>query len=233
MDWYRCYHGMPNDAKLRLVAKRCGLPTGNVVAIWAWLMDMASQCPDRGSVEDFDPEIVALAYDYRAEDVQNAYKTLCNAGLVSEGNRLVSWERRQPKREDRSTDRVRKHRAEKKQKSNHETHETFGETLKPPRAEQSKAENKSAQAREGDASHLGKTKRRPTDAERDLAAKATGTVPWECTDADVEGWRRTIARREAMKVPKVVSLPVPEAPKPPAEPDGMPDIPPLLDRRQA
>jgi len=38
-------------------------------------------------------------------------------------------------------------------------------------------------------------KRRPSEVERALAAKATGSVPWECSDADVEHWQRILDKR--------------------------------------
>jgi hypothetical protein len=245
MDWFRSHHGAPTDPKLRLVAKRCGLRSGDVAAVWWALLDHASQAEDRGSVADFDPEVLAVAFDYPVEDVRRVYETLCNAGLVSERYRLVSWERRQPKREGSSTDRVRKHRAEKKWKNGDETHETNDETQMTPRTEQSRADlKKSARGRASEILNiLGKTKRRLTDDERVLAAAVNGgDVPWETTDEEVERWRKRAQARQARKAPPVepvVTAPpvVVAEPAPPAEVVAPPaadwDIPPALDRRSA
>ena len=254
MEWFRSHHGAPTDPKLRLVAKRCNLPAGTIAAIWWALLDHASQAADRGSVATFDPEVTAIAFDYPVEDVRRVYETLCNTGLVSECFRLVSWERRQPKREGSSTDRVRKHRAEKKGKIGDETHETNDETLKHPRTEQSRADlKKSAQARDEVSNGLGKSPRRLTDAERDLASAALGMVPAECTDADVARWERMAEKRRA-QAGKVVPMAAaaasspapaetraaapeieaaPRPPAPPADASEWPEIPKAQDRRTA
>jgi hypothetical protein len=50
MDWYRAYHGMPQDAKLKVVAHRTKQPMASVVAVWVHLLDMASQNNPRGNV---------------------------------------------------------------------------------------------------------------------------------------------------------------------------------------
>ena len=48
MEWYRMYHGMPFDTKLRVVAKRADQSMGLVVAVWACLLDAASTHDPRG-----------------------------------------------------------------------------------------------------------------------------------------------------------------------------------------
>jgi hypothetical protein len=197
MDWFRCYHGAPMDPKWRVVARRVGIRPGDVAAIWSALMDCASQAEDRGSVAGFDAEVVAEAFGYPVEDVRNTYETLRNMGVVTPGFRLVSWERRQPKSAGTSTDRVRRHRAKKKGENVSETGETNDETAKRPRSEQSREESRGrAQARD-DGSTSGKTTRRLTDEERDLASAALGTIPFEATDGDVAHWRRVVDRKRS------------------------------------
>jgi hypothetical protein len=232
MDWFRSHHGAPTDPKLRLVAKRCNLPAGTIAAIWWALLDHASQAEDRGSVASFDAEVCAIAFDYPVDDVRRAYETLCNAGLVSECFRLVSWERRQPKREGSSTDRVRKHRAEKKGKNGDETHETNDGTRKPLRAEQSRAEIKERAGARHDVS-IGLGKRRLTDDERALASAATGDVPAECGDADVARWQRMVEQRRARtghagKVVPIAAAPEPAPAETPAPPPAIEPAPPSL-----
>ncbi len=217
MDWFRSHHGAPTDAKLRLVAKRCGLPTGNVAAIWWALLDCASQAEDRGSIAGFDPAVLAVAYDYPVEQINETLETLRNIGCVSRDNRLVSWERRQPKSGDTSTDRVRRHRLKKKGENVSETDETKLETTKRPRTEQSRTENKSARGARDDVSILGKTKRRLTDEERDLASRFNhGNIPAETTDAEVALWRERAQRKQAAKVVPLptVAEPTPSTPSP-------------------
>lgn len=111
--WFRVHHGMPFDPKWQLVASRSGQPRHMILAVWAALLDCASQADDRGSVADFDVETVAVALDAEqgaVEAVITAMRCLSRP-MIDADNRIPSWPKRQPKREDNSTDRVRAHRA--------------------------------------------------------------------------------------------------------------------------
>lgn len=54
IDWFRWHHGSVTDPKFQLVAKRAGARLGDVIAMWAILLEHASQ--HGGSVESFDCE---------------------------------------------------------------------------------------------------------------------------------------------------------------------------------
>lgn len=116
-QWFRSWHGAPTDQKWSLIAKKADVPTSLVVAfIWA-LMDRASQSSDRGSFAGVDLEVMA---DYLNCDETQLKRivTQCNARNVTCDDRFVSWEKRQPKREDdTSTNRVRKFRKLQKEQS--------------------------------------------------------------------------------------------------------------------
>ena len=78
---------------------------------WA-LLDYASQNEDRGSVVGFDAETCADYSGFDEAEIVAVVGALECKGIITNG-RLTEWERRQPKREDDSTQRVKRHRAEK------------------------------------------------------------------------------------------------------------------------
>lgn len=109
MDWFRMWHGMPNDDKLRVVARKSKQPMALVVAVWSYLLDYASQQEQRGSVDGIDLEAVAVGLDMEEEAVKSIFFCLEEKERIK-NNKIVSWDKLQPKREDRSTERVRAHR---------------------------------------------------------------------------------------------------------------------------
>lgn len=113
MNWLRWYHGTVTDPKWRVVAQKSKRPVAVVVAVWAAMLETASQSEPRGSIQSFNAEDIAAALDLTVDDVE----TVCNAmsGKVVDNSRLIAWDRRQPKREDpTSTERVQRHRGKKR-----------------------------------------------------------------------------------------------------------------------
>lgn len=116
MEWFRWYHGAISDPKWPLIARKSGQNIGTVVSIWAALLEFASQSEARGSAAGFDCETIDALYGYP----DGTTETVCNAmkrhGLLSETHMVVSWSKRQVKREreDNSSDRVRRYRENKK-----------------------------------------------------------------------------------------------------------------------
>lgn len=105
-DWFRSWHGAPTDNKWLVIARKAGVAPGIVSAIvWA-LFDHASQQDDRGCVRDFDIETYAAFSGFDEEHVRAVISALRDKGVISD-YRLSNWEKRQPKREDNSTERVR------------------------------------------------------------------------------------------------------------------------------
>lgn len=116
MEWFRWYHGAASDPKWSIIARLSKQNIGTVVSIWIALLEHASQAEPRGSVADFDHETIDALYGY----ADGTTVTTCNAmkrkGLFDDEMMIVSWAKRQPKREreDSSAERVRKHRETKK-----------------------------------------------------------------------------------------------------------------------
>ena len=108
IDWFRWYHGTTVDPKWRVVARRANAPLPVVIAVWAAVLEHASEADERGTIDGLDAEVVAAALDLEPDQVSQILDAM--QGLVLDGSLLTGWERRQPKREDDSSDRVRRHR---------------------------------------------------------------------------------------------------------------------------
>lgn len=135
-DWFRSWHGAPTDPKWLGIAKRAGVAPGIAVAVaWA-LMDRASQAEDRGRVSGYDAEGLACFFGCEAEQVDSLVSAMTDKGMIVDG-RFASWERRQPKREDNSSERVKAHRERIETQRNAASHDV---TLEEKREETEKKE---------------------------------------------------------------------------------------------
>ena len=113
ISWWRSWHGAPMDHKWSVIGARADVKPGVVSAIaWA-LFDYASQADDRGSVKGFDTETYAVYSGLPLDDVEAVIRVMTDKGIIVNG-RLANWEKRQPKREDDSNERVRKFREMKR-----------------------------------------------------------------------------------------------------------------------
>lgn len=98
IDWFRWHHGSVNDPKFGLVAKKAGARVGDVIAVWALVLELASANNDRGACADIDCE--ATDFLLGADDGTTAriLDAMRARGLITDG-RVARWETRQPKRE--------------------------------------------------------------------------------------------------------------------------------------
>ena len=111
--WFRWHHGCVTDPKFRVIASRCvtGVTVGHVIAVWAAMMENASQASPRGSLSGWDDEDVAAGLGFEVVQVSSIREAM--QGKVLDGDSLNAWEKRQPKREDSSAERTRKWRESK------------------------------------------------------------------------------------------------------------------------
>ena len=115
-EWWRSWHGAPMDAKWLVIAKRAQVAPGVVSAV-AWsLFDYASQANPRGSVTGFDVETYATFSGFAEADIEAVIEAMKVKGVIGEDGRLANWDKRQPKREDDSRDRVRAFRRREAEK---------------------------------------------------------------------------------------------------------------------
>ena len=119
MKWWRAYHGMPVDPRWMVIARRAGgeCTPGHVVAVWAAMLDRASQSSERGSVVGFDHESIAAFYGWEESLVLGIVEALEEKGLTK-GGRVVKWDEKQPDTEDKTrAERQRRWRERQKQKA--------------------------------------------------------------------------------------------------------------------
>ena len=104
-QWVRLWDDMPNDPKWRVVAKRSGRPISEVLSVFLHMMMNAKEWEHRGTLENWSDEDIAAAIDAEPEHVSAIREAM--QGKTLDGYHLTGWEKRQPKREDDSTNRVR------------------------------------------------------------------------------------------------------------------------------
>lgn len=110
MDWFRSWHGAPTDTKWLVIARRANVAPG-IVSATAWaLFDYASQAPDRGNVTGFDVEMYAVYSGFSEADISAVLAAMRDKAIINDAGRLSSWDKRQPKREDDSAERVARYR---------------------------------------------------------------------------------------------------------------------------
>lgn len=103
--WLRLWHDMPTDPKFRVIARRSGRPLTEVLSVFVLMLTNASaNATERGTLNGWNDEDIAAALDMEPEHVT----AICDAmqGKTLDGDRLQGWEKRQPKREDGSSERA-------------------------------------------------------------------------------------------------------------------------------
>lgn len=144
ISWWRSWHGAPTDHKWAVIAAKSGTKTGIVSAVaWA-LFDYASQTKDRGSIIGFDTETYAVYSGFPQEQIEAIMQAMTDKGIIQDG-RLVNWEKRQPKREDNSNERVRKFRAMKRSVTQGNANDVVGNA---PEEEEDKESDKDKESEE-------------------------------------------------------------------------------------
>lgn len=111
MHWYRVWEGTPTDPKFRLIARKSGRHITWVLSVFQHMMDCANAASERGTLEGWADDIVAVCLDLETQDVA-AIRTAMQ-GTVLNGNRLSGWDKRQRVSDD-VAERVRRHREKAK-----------------------------------------------------------------------------------------------------------------------
>ena len=118
--WFRWYAGTVEDGKFRYVARNAGVTLPTVIALWAALLEDASNDDHRGVVtrnEDFFAAILDLE-DGIAEQILSAMQS---AGLISVGHGAITilrWNERQfetDKGDGTNAERQKRYRSRRKQ----------------------------------------------------------------------------------------------------------------------
>tara|TARA_B100001248_G_scaffold239629_1_gene205020 strand:+ start:2668 stop:3642 length:975 start_codon:yes stop_codon:yes gene_type:complete len=113
-SWLRLWNDMPNDPKWRTISRVSGHPITAVMSVYIHLIVSANIECDKG-VTQCDAEDVASALDLDTECVLQIIDAM--QGRVLDGNKVKGWDKRQPIREDNSTERTRAYRKRKKKEN--------------------------------------------------------------------------------------------------------------------
>ncbi|HEY0062488.1 MAG TPA: hypothetical protein VGC21_10225 [Telluria sp.] len=98
IDWFRWHHGTAADPKFGLVAKKAGARFGDVVTVWALILEQASANTERGTYDPIDPETTDFLLSVEDGTTVRILAAMEACRLVDDGH-VVRWEKRQPKRE--------------------------------------------------------------------------------------------------------------------------------------
>lgn len=114
-EWVRLWRDMPTDPKWRVIARRSGRPVSEVISVFIFMMTDAAEWEHRGRLGSWETESVAAALDMDEAHVEAIFDAM--QGRVLDGDTLLGWEKRQPKREDDSKQRVADYRARQRDNS--------------------------------------------------------------------------------------------------------------------
>lgn len=110
--WVRLWEDMPTDPKWRVIARKSGQPLACVIAMFTLMLTEAGRAPEKGDLAGWNNEDAAAALDMEESAVEAIWDAM--QGRVIEATHLSGWDKRQPKREDSSAERVAKHRETKR-----------------------------------------------------------------------------------------------------------------------
>lgn len=147
IDWFRWHHGSVTDPKFGLIAKKAGARVGDVIAVWAFVLESASASDERGTVGTIDAEALEFLLGLDHGMAYRILDAMTQRGLLGAGGRVVAWDKRQPKRErpdDNSAGRTRAYRDRMASSSDdterHVTPCDATERQETPRGEESRGE---------------------------------------------------------------------------------------------
>lgn len=119
MNWWKAHHDISTDRKYAVVQRRIkkivtdsnalltvtdrdhivteahGVTRAEILAVWVFLIDFASQNPHRGSIEGLEVDEVAVSLDLSDDTVQSIIDGLKWKGMIT-GNLLTAFDKRQP-----------------------------------------------------------------------------------------------------------------------------------------
>lgn len=160
IDWFRWHHGSVNDPKFGLIAKKAGARVGDVIAVWALILEQASANVERGNCGDLDYEATDFLLGADDGTTQRIVEAMRARGLMSD-NRVTKWDERQPKRERVDTTAAERKRAQReRERDSGRDNDTDGdkEDVTPchamsrqvtPREEKSREESKTPHTPQG------------------------------------------------------------------------------------
>ena len=94
MNWL-CWHvGTVTDPKFRVIARQANNQPGVVVAVWAYLLELAGGAKERGSIASYDADVAEEALGFSAFEIEAIILAMRAKGLI-EGDIIAKWKDRQ------------------------------------------------------------------------------------------------------------------------------------------
>lgn len=114
MEWFRWFNGTSIDPKMKLIAKRSKQKLPAVIAVWAMLLERASESEERGKITGFDCETIDVYLGLR-DGATRAIMDAMEAKEMIAGDVICKWPERQVRKEDETaTERKRLQREREK-----------------------------------------------------------------------------------------------------------------------
>ena len=175
IDWFRWHHGSVTDPKFQLVAKKAEARFGDVMAVWAFVLEKASADQDRGAIGPLDFETLDYLLGAEAGTASRILEAMTARGLIV-GNRVAKWEERQPKREREDANAADRKRAQREREASQS---------QPEEANQSQDEPCHATSRQ----KKPRGEERRVDAEAKASAgRRSRACPPDFSPVNPEGW---------------------------------------------
>jgi hypothetical protein len=193
---------MPTDPKFRSISRAAGQPLASVVAVFVFMLADASGNTMKRGVTQCNDEDIASALDMD-EDAVSAIRSAMQ-GRVLDGQNLTGWDRRQPKREDNSAERVRAYR--ESHKGSNAVKRTVTQCNAPDTDTDTDTDTDKGREERLEAPAKADTPKKltPDDLKRAMSAKRGARLPpdWKPTAdhrqmAEQEGFSPSLFNREA------------------------------------
>jgi hypothetical protein len=127
--WLKWWIGSVDDTKLRMVASECLRPVGDVVAVWASILERCARADVPGTCDNLSFDEIAFQLGYDASHVESIVDAMRHRGLMTD-NTVTSWNRRQETKHDKTgAERQRKFKERSKQPITEVTAVTIGNAL--------------------------------------------------------------------------------------------------------
>ena len=129
-QWFKLTDTTVMSLKWQRMARKLGVSPAVVSFVFMAAMSSASQCNDRGSLRDFDPEDVDFFGDFEDGTTSRVMDALTDAGFIEDG-RIAGWEESQGRPSQEEADRARLQAAERKRRQRAKEQQTKEEAVTP------------------------------------------------------------------------------------------------------
>ena len=92
-QWFKLTDSAVMSLKWQRIARKLGVSPAVVSFVYVAAMSSASQCNDRGSLQDFDPEDVDFFGDFDSGTTASIIKAMKERGIITPDNRIAEWDK--------------------------------------------------------------------------------------------------------------------------------------------